>query len=107
MKSVDGAVRLMLCNNATSTTTSIKVYSSDVEDVTLKDGTVFKADDLKPRLVVAYTVQTPSGISEVVTDETVNKGKEGIYTLSGVRVAKADRPGIYIINGKKVLVRNR
>lgn len=97
----------MLCNNATSTTTSIKVYSSDVEDVTLKDGTVFKADDLKPRLVVAYTVQTPSGISEVVTDETVNKGKEGIYTLSGVRVAKADRPGIYIINGKKVLVRNR
>lgn len=107
VKSVDGAVRLMLCNNATSTTTSIKVYSSDVEDVTLKDGTVFKADDLKPRLVVTYTVQTPSGISEVVTDETVNKGKEGIYTLSGVRVAKADRPGIYIINGKKVLVRNR
>ena len=103
VKSVDGAVRLLLCNNATSTTTSIKVYSSDVADVTLKDGTVFKADDLKPRLVVTYTVQTPSG----VTEETANKGKEGIYTLSGVRVAKADQPGIYIINGKKVLVRNK
>ena len=105
VKSVDGAVRLLLCNNATSTATSIQVFSSDAADFTNeKTGASFKGEDLKPRLIVTYTVQTPSGINEV---ETANKGKEGIYTLSGVRVAKADQPGIYIINGKKVLVRNK
>lgn len=104
VKDVKGNVRLMLCNAAESTSTSIKVYSSDVQDVTLKDNTVFKADDLKPRLIVTYTTSTSTGINEVETVEPVAKGKEGIYTLSGVRVAKADRPGIYIINGKKVLV---
>ena len=98
----NGNVNLMLCNNAESTTNAIKVYSSDAQDVTLKDGTIFKAEDLVPQLVVNYT--TATGINEVEAVEPVAKGKEGIYTLSGVRVAKADQPGIYIINGKKVLV---
>ena len=98
----NGNVNLMLCNNAESTTNAIKVYSSDAQDVTLKDGTIFKAEDLVPQLVVNYT--TATGINEVEAVEPVAKGKEGIYMLSGVRVAKADQPGIYIINGKKVLV---
>ena len=98
-------VNLLLCNHNDDTPTSIKVYSSDVQDVENvgKDESVtFKADELKPQLIVEYT--TATGINEVETVEPVAKGKEGIYTLSGVRVAKADRPGIYIINGKKVLV---
>ncbi len=100
-----GDVNLMLCNNNDNTPTSIKVYSSDatdVEKVGKDENVTFKGSDLVPQLKVEYT--TATGINEVETVEPVAKGKEGIYTLSGVRVAKADQPGIYIINGKKVLV---
>lgn len=101
-----GVVNLLLSHNGENNNQNVKVYTKEVNDVTLNDGvTVFKADDLKPRLIVEYT--TATGINEVATGETAVKGKEGIYTLSGVRVAKADRPGVYIINGKKVLVRSK
>lgn len=100
-----GETGLLLCHNGEKGQ-EVKVYTKEVKDVTLKDGvTVFKAEDLRPKLVITYT--TATGINEVETVEPVAKAKEGIYTISGVRVAKADRPGIYIINGKKVLVRNK
>lgn len=99
----DGVVNLLLSHNGESSNQEVRVYSKEVTDVTLNDGkTVFAAADLCPKLVVEYT--TATGINEVATGEPVAKGKEGIYTLSGVRVAKADQPGIYIINGKKVMV---
>lgn len=102
----DRTVNLLLLHNNAGSEKDIEVYTKEVKDVTLNDGkTVFAAADLCPKLVVEYT--TATGINEVATGETVNKGKEGIYTLSGVRVAKADRPGVYIINGKKVLVRSK
>lgn len=102
----DGVVNLLLSHNGESSNQEVRVYSKEVEDVTLNDGTtVFAAADLCPKLVIEYTIS--SGIDEVAAGETAVKGKEGIYTLSGVRVAKAGRPGIYIINGKKVLVRNK
>lgn len=102
----DRTVNLLLLHNNAGSEKDIEVYTKEVKDVTLNDGkTVFKAADLCPKLVVEYT--TATGINEVATGETAVKGKEGIYTLSGVRVAKADRPGVYIINGKKVLVRSK
>ena len=99
----NGVVNLLLSHNGENNNQAVKVYTKEVTDVTLKDGvTVFKAEDLCPKLIIEYT--TATGINEVEAVEPVAKGKEGIYTLSGVRVAKADQPGIYIINGKKVLV---
>lgn len=82
----------------------VKIYTKEATDVKRKgtDEVIFKGSDLVPKLIVEYT--TATGINEVETVEPVAKGKEGIYTLSGVRVAKADQPGIYIINGKKVMV---
>lgn len=32
------------------------------------------------------------------------KGRNGIYTIGGVKVEKISRPGLYIINGRKVIV---
>jgi len=40
----------------------------------------------------------------MITDEPVNKLAYGIYKLNGVRVDKAEK-GIYIIDGKKTLVK--
>ena len=54
----------------------------------------------------AYPVllQTAIGIKPV-TDEVVSgTASSGIYTLTGVRVQKPGK-GLYIINGRKVLVK--
>lgn len=95
-------MNMLLCNNANSTTNSIKVYSSDAKDVTLKDAdaTVFKGEDLKPQLIVEYTLS--SGIENVETEAT--DAEQKIYTISGVRVSKVTAPGIYIVNGKKMVI---
>ncbi len=59
VKSAGGNVNLVLLNAAESTTTSIKVYSSDAEDVTNTKVTpnfTFAAADLHPQLTVVYEV---------------------------------------------------
>jgi hypothetical protein len=46
----------------------------------------------------------PTGIEEVKSNKTV--AKSGVYTLDGRRVNADDlRPGLYIINGKKVMIK--
>lgn len=55
----NGHVNLLLLNNAASTTTSIKVYSSDATDVTNTKAApnfTFAAADLHPQLTVVYEV---------------------------------------------------
>ena len=59
VKSVGGNVNLVLLNAAESTTTSIKVYTSDATDVTNTKATpnfTFNGDDLHPQLTVVYEV---------------------------------------------------
>ncbi len=50
---------------------------------------------------IAATEKLSTSVSNIVVKESAN---DAIYTLSGVRVQKAVK-GIYIINGKKVLVK--
>ena len=46
----------------------------------------------------------PTGIEEVKSNKTV--AKSGVYALDGRRVNADDlRPGLYIINGKKVVIK--
>ncbi|MEE0689742.1 MAG: hypothetical protein UCJ13_02790, partial [Bacteroidaceae bacterium] len=46
-----------------------------------------------------------TGIGDIVTSDKVQNGKlQGIFNLSGQRVSKPTK-GLYIINGKKVLVK--
>lgn len=47
------------------------------------------------------TCPTPAAITGVTTDTAV----QGTYTISGTRIAKPTAPGVYIIDGKKKLVR--
>ncbi|MGN0233060.1 MAG: hypothetical protein ACI4B5_01395 [Bacteroidaceae bacterium] len=48
---------------------------------------------------------TVVGIGNLEETSGIPAGAKGIYTLTGVRVEKAVAPGIYIMNGRKVLVR--
>lgn len=43
-----------------------------------------------------------SGVSEISLDSA---GPKGIYTIQGVKVKNANIPGIYIIDGKKVVIK--
>lgn len=44
-----------------------------------------------------------SGVNEIGAD--IPESLKGIYTIQGVKVNEATTPGLYIINGKKVLVK--
>ncbi len=50
---------------------------------------------------------TGAGIEEILSPETLTKGRyaDGIYTIQGVRVNDMTQKGIYIVNGRKVLVK--
>lgn len=47
----------------------------------------------------------PSGIDTIFIDDANNMDNAVIYTIGGLRIARISAPGIYIINGKKALVR--
>lgn len=72
-----GDFNLLLTNHANSTSTSIKVYSSDAEDVTNdNEGFTFAADDLKPVLTVVYEVDAAQAnpVLSPVADTFVRMG---------------------------------
>lgn len=50
---------------------------------------------------ISFTFIDPTGINEVTTTLDNNE----VYTISGVRVNNAQQKGIYIINGKKMVVK--
>jgi len=55
-----------------------------------------------PAITLTYYIGTDTGINNV----TVNtKQADAIYTLSGVRVSGKLPAGVYIKNGKKVIVK--
>ncbi len=54
-------------------------------------------------LQVRFNSDDTTGITTVPT--TTEKADNNIYTINGIRVATPSRPGIYITNGKKIVVR--
>ena len=52
-------------------------------------------------VVITY-INESSGIGEVTTNPDESK-KSGIYDLMGRRLSRITTPGLYIVNGKKVL----
>jgi len=83
-------MNLLLANNANSTTTSIKVYTSDVTDVTnSNEGFTFSGSDLKPILTLTYEIDedqkseviTPAADTYVRMGNTANHGSETTMEL--------------------------
>ena len=83
------------------------LYRIAADDATNLKGTrgyfVFPADGLEPA-EAKVAVSVPTDIHPIIG---VEKVKEGIYTLQGVKIEHADRlpAGVYINNGKKILVK--
>lgn len=71
----------------------------------LKDPSSVKASDCYVNTEDRFSFSvdnTATGIHGVTTGDNVEKK---IYTLQGIRVSKMTTPGIYIVNGKKVVKR--
>ena len=67
-------------------------------------------DDVYESVHISDNHQYPAGIEEVAVENQPAKQAQGVFTLSGLRVSEsADlsglAPGLYIVNGKKMLVR--
>ena len=72
----------------------------------VKEGRWYKADDF--HLTYVKTIQDePDAIIDVAAESqfTMPQIRQGIYTLQGLKVSAMTRPGIYIVNGKRVLKR--
>ena len=54
---------------------------------------------------VAQQKNEVNGIEEVNLNPNLNNLKTSIHTLQGVRIEKPTTPGIYVVNGKKVIVK--
>ena len=59
--------------------------------------------DKKLSVVVTYTKNVADGIGDISAN--VSAKQQGIYDLQGRRLQRVQQQGIYIINGKKVLVK--
>ena len=60
------------------------------------------ANDKRAVLVeITFAYVVPSGITELNADEQTSV----IYNINGVRMQNTNQKGVYIVNGKKVLVK--
>lgn len=59
-------------------------------------------DNLK---IYKYPSSAEGPIFDAIKSVNVKSADDAIYTLSGVRVKSAVKPGLYIVNGKKVVIK--
>ena len=83
-----------------------KPQSEDLEDIT--QDTYYEVTKVTGTAGTCVEVKdvtdTMTGIADITVDKP-STGNNAYYTLSGVRVAKPTQPGIYIHNGRKVVVK--
>ena len=54
---------------------------------------------------LAQKEDVTDGIDEVVSKSNAGRVQQGIYTLQGVKVSEPTTKGVYIVNGKKVVIK--
>lgn len=88
-----------------------EVYSASANGVQQEDGTytiscpVYRIDTACTKLTVFEQVGGSGGVSDVTVDSKVENNDPYYYTIEGIRLAEPTHPGIYIHQGKKIIVR--
>ena len=83
----------------------IKLSPFDMVDMgLLEDGVMPSIIALTPKAFEPFQ-EDPTFIEKAKVSER-NLGGMKVYTLSGVKVRATDQPGIYIVDGKKVAIKN-
>ena len=86
----------------------IKVEAAEGEStgtltIGIKEGAWYKADDFRLTFVEGLPYDNPTTI-EVIHSTSLSP-QRGIYTIGGQCLSKVTAPGLYIIDGKKTLVK--
>lgn len=97
LNSVDGASEIMMVLNSDGTVSVADFKYSTLNYETNETGDVAKYSNI----LLTKKSDVTDGIEDIETDKKPN----GIYDLRGRSINQITSPGIYIINGKKVLVK--
>lgn len=84
-------------------------YSEDGETLTLtcsEETWNFNVSNIE-EMVFIHSDDIITGITDILNEQfpATRKAVEGIFTINGVKVDRITSPGIYIVNGRKVLVK--
>ena len=74
-------------------------------NIGVKEGRWYKADDFTLTYVASFALPDDDPNAIVDVNAAQPQTRKGIYTLQGVKVTNITQPGMYIKDGKKVLVR--
>lgn len=118
-------------NDATAEVTGVYLYAGD-NDLAISTGNglpehfdlIFKLTEEKNLIKIGFRSEeggnanwiaadnftleaygAKSNINPTAIENIATEAKKNIFTLTGVRITKANKPGLYIINGKKMVVK--
>ena len=102
----DPSIQEVLEPEIISTNTNSYLFGNVLKDYTYTFRLRTKLSDGVTSLwTQPFTFNTTTGIEEVETDTLPqNSDSSAIYDITGRRVTSASRPGIYIQNGKKIII---
>ena len=88
----------------------VRVEASDADGegallIGVSPGTWYKADNFQ--LYYVGSLESGDDNPDIImeTRQVATRHPKGIYTIQGQRVERISKPGIYIIDGKKMVVR--
>ncbi|MBQ7878559.1 MAG: chitobiase/beta-hexosaminidase C-terminal domain-containing protein, partial [Bacteroidaceae bacterium] len=67
----------------------------------IPEGTIYCNNEFAPEFTIAFTITGATGIEGVGAEN----GEQEIYDITGRKVKSITAPGIYIVNGKKVVIK--
>lgn len=84
-------------------------YSEDGETLTLtcsEETWNFNVSNIE-EMVFIHSDDIITGITDILNEQfpATRKAVEGIFTINGVKLDRITSPGIYIVNGRKVLIK--
>lgn len=109
---IDGAEEAEYCDPTSVFGALVKHEVADNESFWTGIGYLFGEDSTAPWIMKENVRpqlyfeegNDPSEI-KIITTETTTSKRDGIYNINGVRLNSISTPGLYIINGKKTLVK--
>lgn len=103
VSTTDGSVFAIMLAKPVNEKSATKFFSSEAASFANKADAnlTFPASDLVPRLILSYGSET-TGIGVQPAYPSVAVRSKRIYNLQGQRLQVISRPGIYIVDGRKV-----
>lgn len=85
----------------------VLTHSEDCTQITISgngfEAVTFDVADVE-EMTFAYIDRTITGIEKLVQNDDIN-ARQGVYDLNGLRVNSIQKGKVYIVNGKRVMIK--